>query len=165
MSLPPRAIWIYALKCVCAGALAFAFAWLLHAPDFPWFLVSVVLVLSPDAKEALPLALTRIKANAIGAGASLLFLLLGPPGPASVCAAFGVTVLLCHAFKAMAGSRSALAAVIIVMLHEPGPGGHLWAAALERLLSVAAGCVAGLLVTVAFHRAVGVAGGILIGEE
>ncbi|HXC64331.1 MAG TPA: hypothetical protein VNZ67_08230, partial [bacterium] len=60
-------------------------------------------------------------------------------------------------FKAMAGSRSALAAVVILMLREPGA--HVWDGALGRLLSVAAGCVAGLLITLAFHRALGVVEG------
>jgi hypothetical protein len=50
----------------------------------------------------------------------------------------------------MAGSRSALAAVVIIMLHEPG--GHFWDAALQRAGSVVAGCFLGLVITFAFHR-------------
>jgi uncharacterized membrane protein YgaE (UPF0421/DUF939 family) len=140
---------------VCAGILGFCLNGLFQGADFPWFLVSVVLVLSPDSKEALPLALSRVKANAVGAAASFLCLLLlkGLPNAVTVCAALGLAVLLCHPFKARAGSRSALAAVIIILFHEPGQ--HLWQAAVERFLSVAAGCLAGLVVTVLFHRALG----------
>ena len=50
----------------------------------------------------------------------------------------------------MAGSRSALAAVAIIILHEPGP--HLWDAAAERAAMVIAGCLLGLLITFVFHR-------------
>jgi uncharacterized membrane protein YgaE (UPF0421/DUF939 family) len=153
----PRPIWIYALKCVLAAAICFSLAWLLNSADFIWFLISVMLVLSPDSQDALPLALTRIKANAIGAAASLIFLFLGLPQAVGVCAALAVAVLLCHLLKAMAGSRSALAAVIILMLH--GPGAHVWDAALGRLLSVAAGCLSGFLITLAFHRVLGVVEG------
>ncbi|HXC63498.1 MAG TPA: FUSC family protein [bacterium] len=153
----PRPIWIYALKCVLAAAICFSLAWLLNPADFAWFLISVMLVLSPDGKEALPLALTRTKANAIGAASSLVFLLLGLPQAVGVCAAIALAVLLCHLFKAMAGSRSALAAVIILMLREPGA--YLWDAALGRFASVAAGCLAGLLITLLFHRALGVVEG------
>jgi uncharacterized membrane protein YgaE (UPF0421/DUF939 family) len=153
----PRPVWIYALKCVLAAAICFSLSRLLNSADFIWILISVMLVLSPDGKEALPLALTRIKANAIGASASLIFLFLGLPQAVGVCAAVAVAVLLCHLFKAMAGSRSALAAVIILMLREPGA--HVWDAALGRLCSVAAGCAAGLLITLAFHRALDVVEG------
>jgi len=153
----PRAVWIYALKCVLAAAICFSLSWLLNTADFMWFLISVMLVLSPDGKDALHLALTRTKANAIGAAASLVFMFLGLPQALGVCAAVAVAVLLCHLFKAMAGSRSALAAVVILMLREPGA--HVWDGAMGRLLSVAAGCLAGLLITLAFHRALDVVEG------
>jgi uncharacterized membrane protein YgaE (UPF0421/DUF939 family) len=163
MRLPPKEIVLYAAKAVCAGALSFGLAWAFRIPDFPWYLVSVVLVLSPNAKDALPLAITRIEANAAGAAASFFLLLLGLPDPVAVCAAIGLTVLLCHYFRVMAGSRSALAAVVIIMMREPGA--HLWLAALERLLSVAAGCLSGLAVTYLFHRALGPLAKAQIGEE
>ena len=34
--------------------------------EIGWSLISVMLVLSPDSKEAIPLALSRIKANLTG---------------------------------------------------------------------------------------------------
>jgi len=50
----------------------------------------------------------------------------------------------------MAGSRSALAAAVIIMLHEPGA--HPWDAAVKRAASVIAGCILGLAITLVFHR-------------
>jgi uncharacterized membrane protein YgaE (UPF0421/DUF939 family) len=106
--------------------------------------------LSPDSKEAIPLAVNWIKANMTGGAASLLSLLLGPPSPALVSLAMGLTIALCYLFKVMNSSRTALAAVVIVMFH--GAGAHVWDTPLERVISVVVGCLPGLLVTYAFHR-------------
>jgi uncharacterized membrane protein YgaE (UPF0421/DUF939 family) len=66
-----------------------------------------------------------------------------------VSLAFVITIVLCSAFKVMAGARSALAAAIIVILH--GSREHLFYTSLERVLSVCIGCALGLVVTLAFH--------------
>jgi len=46
-------------------------------------------------------------------------------------------------------TRSALAATIIVTLHESGK--HIWDAAFERVVAVVAGCLLGLIITFIFH--------------
>jgi uncharacterized membrane protein YccC len=68
---------LYITKCVAAVSLIYLLSYLFHYPDVGWCLISAVLVLSPNAKEALPLALTRIATNLVGS-ASILLCLLGP---------------------------------------------------------------------------------------
>jgi uncharacterized membrane protein YccC len=140
---------LYFAKCVAGGVFAFLVAYILDYPDISWFLISIVLVLSPDSNDAIPLAVTRIKANLAGGASSLLLLLIGPPNVITVCAAFVLTISLCYLFKVSAGSRSALAAVVIIMLH--GEVVHPWDAALVRVISVIGGCLTGLLITFLFH--------------
>ena len=50
----------------------------------------------------------------------------------------------------MNASRTALVAVTIIMLHPTEA--HVWDNALERVVSVVAGCIVALVITLAFHR-------------
>lgn len=120
-----------------------------HYGDIGWCLISVMLVLSPDGRDSLTLAITRIKANLAGVGVGVCFLLMGLPNMWLIASALVVTLAICYLLKLDAGIRSALAATIIIMMHESGK--HLWDTALERIVSVLAGCVLGLLITTIFH--------------
>jgi len=122
---------------------------IINYKDVAWCLISVILVLSPDGKDSLPLAFTRIKANFVGASVGLLCLLISPNNMWILSAALTITLALCYFFKFDTAMRSALAATVIIMLHEEGK--HLWDTALERVIAVMAGCVLGLLITFAFH--------------
>ena len=140
---------IYAAKCVTATLIVFTLSSLLNYRDVGWCLISVILVLSPDGKDSLPLAFTRIKANLVGASVGLLCLLISPTNMWILSAALAVTLSLCYFFKFDTAVRSALAATIIIMLHDEGK--HLWDTALERVIAVVAGCTLGLLITFTFH--------------
>jgi uncharacterized membrane protein YgaE (UPF0421/DUF939 family) len=144
-----KSLAIYAAKCVAGTLIVIGISSLLHYKDFIWALISVILVLSPDGKDTLDLAFIRIKANAIGASAGLLCLLICPANMWTISLALSVTLYVCYFFKLDAAARSALAATIIIMLHEEGK--HIWDTALERVIAVLAGCVLGLLITVVFH--------------
>lgn len=152
---------IYIAKAVTGAVIVFTLSAVLKYPDVNWCLISVVLVLSPESKEAIPLALTRIKANVSGGLVSLFCILLGQPNVYTISLAFILTISFCYLFKVMAGSRSALAAVIIIMLHKEGHDYILWVTVLERVISVIAGCILGLAITYAFHRNFGKAPEIL----
>jgi uncharacterized membrane protein YgaE (UPF0421/DUF939 family) len=118
-----------------------------------WFLISVMLVLSPDSAEAIKLALTRIYANIAGGSASLFCLLIMPINVFTICVAISITIVLCYWLKIMDGVKSAIAAAIIIMLHDMSYGNiHFWDATLQRILSVLAGCALGLLITLVFHQ-------------
>lgn len=142
---------VYIAKAVAGAVIVLILSKIFNYPDIAWCLISVELVLSPDNAEAIPLALTRMKANLSGGIVSLFCLLLGQPDVYTLSLAMILTILVCHMFKLMAGSRSAIAAVVIILLHKGGIGYSLWGTALERVISVIAGCALGLIITYAFH--------------
>jgi uncharacterized membrane protein YccC len=143
-------LFLYILKCITGWAVILILSEITGYKDISWCLISVLLVLSPDSKEAIPLAMSRIKANLTGALASAICLTLGQPTFITVSLAFILTIGFCHVAKIMASSRSAVVAVIIVMFHNAGH--HLWDNALERIVLVISGCLLGLLITYIFHR-------------
>jgi len=149
MNINFKRLLIYMGKCVTGALLVYLIAWLLDYNEYIWALISVMLVLSPDGTDAVSLAMSRIKANLVGAAAGLIMHTLHPPTVIMVCGGIAITVAACTLLKLEASTRSALAAAIIVALHEAGR--HIWDTALERVLGVLAGCLLGLLVTFIFH--------------
>jgi uncharacterized membrane protein YccC len=150
-------ILLYMIKCITGGIFVYILSLIFNYPDISWCLISVMLVITPDHKEAIPLAKIRIKANVIGSLAGLLCLVFGTWTITTLCLALVLTIVFCYIFKAMAGCRSALAAVIIVMLHQNQINYHMWSTALQRSLAVTAGCVIGLIITYVYHRGIGIA--------
>ena len=78
-------MFIYIAKCVsgvllCSLLTLFFSQWI----DYTWSLISVMLVLSPEGKDAVELSLTRIKANLVGASVGLLMLLSQIPWPCNL---------------------------------------------------------------------------------
>ena len=149
MSNRIKSLLIYAGKCVFATLVVFIASSLLNYKDIGWCLISVILVLSPDGKDALSLAFTRIKANLVGAGVGVLSLLISTTNMWILSMAVTVTLSLCYLLKFDTAMKSALAATIIIMLHEEGK--HIWDTAIERVIAVVSGCLLGLLITFIFH--------------
>lgn len=154
LSARNKTLAIYAAKCVagillCAPISIFLYQWV----DYTWSLISVVLVLSPEGKDALELALTRIKANFVGASTGILILLLQLPSPWNLGLGAVVSLFVCDRLKLNAGARSTLAAMIIILLHQEGTlaGTNVWDSALSRVVAVVFGCLLGLLITYVFH--------------
>ncbi len=148
-----KSLYFYISKCLTGCLIVFGVASLIDYRDFGWCIISVMLVLTPESKEALPLAITRIKANLIGGSVSVLCLLIAPANVFTICLAITITILGCYYFKLMDGSRAAIAAVIIIMLHGlEYKQVYFWSATIERVISVIAGCAIGLLVTLLFHK-------------
>ncbi len=142
---------LYALKCVAATGIVFLLAELVGHAEVAWCLVSAVLVLSPDSREAVPFTLARVGANLVGGACSLLGLLSGLPDVAAICLTYVATIAACAAVGLTASSRVALAAVTILMLQHR-PDVPLWRSVLERVVAVVVGCAVALLVTIAFDR-------------
>jgi len=140
---------IYAAKCATGCLAVFILSSLFNYRDIGWSLISVMLVMSADGKDSMQLALTRIKANIIGACVGVLCLLIMQPNMWLITIALIITLALCYLLKLDAGIRSALAATIIILLHEEGK--HLWDTAIQRIIAVLAGCVLGLIITFIFH--------------
>ena|SRR5436190_5264200 len=146
-------ILLYILKCITGCIIVFSLSYFFHYPDISWCIISVMLVLTPESKEAIPLAVTRIKANLIAGVLSLLCLLLLSPNAVTIILTIVLTILACYKLNIMSGSRAAIAAVIIIMLHGmANEERFFWTVTLERIGSVIIGCVIGLLITILFHR-------------
>jgi len=150
MSLRNKNLIVYAGKCVVGILLCFVVSLFFKSwIDYPWSLISVVLILSPEGKDALELAITRIKANFVGATTGALMLLTQLPSPWNIALGAAVSLFACDRFNLNTGARSTLAAMIIILLHPEGT--HLWDSALSRVSAVVVGCLIGLLVTFVFH--------------
>src|SRR5262249_14260869 len=145
MSAQRQALMIYIIKCVAGTLAVFAISTLIHYKNLAWALISVVLVLSPERDDTIKIAFNRIKANAIGAGIGMLCLLTGYSNMWTICLAVAITLIASHFLNLDTSTRTALAATIIIMLHQPGT--HLWNTAVDRLVAVMAGGGLGLLVT------------------
>lgn len=150
MSIRNKTFIIYAGKCVAGVLLCFVVSLFFESwIDYPWSLISVVLILSPEGKDALDLAITRIKANFVGATTGVLMLLTQLPPPWNIALGAVISLFACDRLKLNTGARSTLAAMIIILLHHEGT--HLWDSALSRVSAVVVGCLIGLLVTFVFH--------------
>ena len=110
-------------------------------------LISTLLVLSADGKDSVTLAMTRIKANVLGATVGVICLLFFPANGWLITSA--ITLSFCYLFKPDARICSAIAAPIIIMLHEEGK--HVWDTAIERVIAVFVGCISALVITFIFH--------------
>lgn len=109
-----------------------------------------MLVIAPDGKDSNSLAFDRIKANVLGSSVGLLLFLIHIPNLFLICIGVIVTIAIGMLLKLNTALRSALSALIIVMIHEEGQN-STWHIALERMVCVIIGCVIGLLITVAFN--------------
>ncbi|PUZ20115.1 Fusaric acid resistance protein-like [Chitinophaga costaii] len=140
---------IYMAKCVTGVVIVYLLSYLMHYNDKIWCLISVLLVLSPDGNDAMQLALSRIKANAVGVSVGFLVLWVCASNVYSMMIGVAVTTLACSLLKLEAATRSALAATIIILTHEAGH--HIWDTTVERFMAVMIGCLLGMLITVVFH--------------
>jgi len=145
-----KSFFVYAGKCITGALTVFIVGKLINYSDVAWCLISVMLVLSPDGRDSVPLALTRIKANFTGVAVGVFFLWVSMSNMWLISAGLLMTLALCYLMQLDTGIRSALAATIIIMLHEEGR--NLWEAAFERIISVIAGCLLALAITFLFHN-------------
>jgi uncharacterized membrane protein YgaE (UPF0421/DUF939 family) len=113
-------------------------------------MISVVLVIAPDGKDSNRLAVDRIKANVLGSSVGLLLFLIRIPNLFLICIGVMVTIAIGTLLKLHSALRSALSALVIVMIHEEGQNSS-WHIALERMGCVIIGCIVGLLITLAFN--------------
>jgi len=145
-----KTLGVYILKCVSGILLcSFLSVYLSQWIDYSWSLISVVLVLSPEGTDSVELAMTRIKANLVGAAVGMLLLFSRVSSPWNIALGAALALFVCYQLKLNAAARSTLAAVIIILLHHEGA--NLWSAAISRVCAVITGCVLGLIITYIFH--------------
>lgn len=138
----------YALECL-VGTIIGYYLYLWHPIVGAWSLLSIILVLSPDRKDALHLALNRIKANLIGSSTGLALFAFLPMGLMSICLGVMLSLIFCKLLKLEVASRTAMISVIIVTMHEPGQ--YFWEVAVERAAGVFLGCLVGVILTYVFY--------------
>lgn len=149
MTPEKRSTAVYIAK-VASGVLAcYLIARLVPRVDYIWALISVVLVLSPEGKDARELAVMRIKGNIVGCLVGVLFLFAEIANPVHIIAGAAVALFICHRLKILEAARSTLAALVITLMHTQGI--NPWEAGLTRVAAVIAGCIVALGVTYLFH--------------
>lgn len=142
--------FIYILKCVLGASICYALYRSFPNHQFSWSIVSVLLVIAPESADSIRLAYDRMKANILGASVGMTVFIVHTPEFISLCVAVVTTILLATFIKLGGASRSALAALAIVLIQENEK--NTWRSALERMGCVVTGCIVGLLVTVVFSK-------------
>jgi uncharacterized membrane protein YccC len=143
------AIFFYMLKCLVSLSVGYILYVSFPNHLFYWTLISILIVTAPDPKDSVKFAFDRMKANIIGSITGLLLFVIN--GPVLLLMATGVvmTIAICSQLKLITVSRTALAAMLIVMIREKN--GNDWKIALERMGCVIMGCVIVLVVTIFFN--------------
>jgi uncharacterized membrane protein YgaE (UPF0421/DUF939 family) len=137
---------LYLLKCLIGVLICYVFYVEIPAYPFVWAVVSVVIAISPDNSNKQ--AYDRITANLIGCAVGLALFPIPLPVWLELCLGIVLTIVIGSALKKTEALRSALAAVVIVLLNERE--NRQWYLPLERVVCVVAGCVVALLVTLLF---------------
>ena len=136
---------VYAIRCIIGFLIGYVLY--LEFPEFElyWTIISILLVISPEGKDSRRLTVERVKANLVGSSVGLLCFML--PAPEVVLMVLGIVlgILICYLFDLMNVARTAVVALIIVLIHEQETMTPF--AAIERFVSVTLGCLIGLAVT------------------
>jgi uncharacterized membrane protein YccC len=138
-------VCIYTVKCLVGFSIGYFLIREIPDHEMNWTLLSILLVLSPDDKDAKRLAIERMKANLIGSSVGWLCYIIYKPNLYIILFGVVVTIAVCYFFKLMTVTRTALAALIIVFIYEQKSAS--WYSAIERLLCVVGGCIIGVCIT------------------
>src|ERR1700738_55267 len=113
-------LFIYILECIIGFCGSYSLYKLFPLRQFYWSMISTVLVIAPDGKGSEQLAFDRMKANVLGSSIGLLLFLIHQPNLFLISIAVMLTIAIGTYLKLNTALRSALAAVVIVMVHEEG---------------------------------------------
>jgi uncharacterized membrane protein YgaE (UPF0421/DUF939 family) len=143
-------LFIYMFECIIGLCISYTLYKCFPQHQFYWCMISTVLVIAPDSKGSNQLAFDRMKANILGSSIGLLLFLIHQPNLFLISIAVMLTILVGTLLKLNTALRSALAAVVIVMIHEEGKN-STWHIAIERMACTIIGCLIGLLITLVFN--------------
>ncbi|SFI67669.1 Fusaric acid resistance protein-like [Kaistella treverensis] len=138
-------IIIYIFRCWVGFTIGF---WLMKQfPNFDlfWALLSIMLVISPEGKDSPRLTMERVKANLIGALSAFVVIAVPVDIFYRILVGILIAALLCNLFNLLNVSRTAVVAIIIILIEKPNDG---FMASIDRFLSVLVGCTIGLLVVI-----------------
>lgn len=147
MKLLDLATLLYIIKCIVGIIICFILYKQFPQYPFYWSLVSVAITISPDSSNKL--AYDRIIANSLGCAVSLCLYPINAPSLILLCAGVAITILLGTVLKITTVLRTAIAALVIVIITEQEHKSYL--IALERVGCVIIGCTVALGVTLIFN--------------
>ena len=140
---------IYLIKCIIGTIVCYG----LYAafPEYPfyWSIISCLLVFSQENDREL--ALNRIRANFLGSSVGLAVYFFPIPHVVMFCLGVAFTIMLGILLKIEPTIRSALAAVIIVIINE-NKADTAWLVSLQRAGCVLLGCLIALFISMFFNR-------------
>lgn len=137
---------IYVFRCLIGFLIGYQLYLQFPKYEAYWTLLSIILVISPEAKDAKRLSVERFKSNLIGSIVGLVCFYIYEPNVYLMLLGIVLTAVVCYLFQLMNVARTAIVAFIIVTIHEQTQLSSL--AAIYRFISVTIGCLIGLSVTV-----------------
>lgn len=138
----------YIVKCLLGSLICYTLYRLFPEHQFQWSIISLLLVIAPEEKDSFRLSIDRMKANIIGATIGLAAILMCGLNVMVLLISVSGTILFCSFIKLGNASRSALAALIIVLTDEEHMAGGI--SAYERMFCVVAGCIIAMAITYIF---------------
>lgn len=139
---------VYITKCILGLIITYSIYITFPQHQFFWSVISVLLAFSPDDKDAKKVAYDRMKANILGSCVGMALFLIHLPNLFIMGMGVALTIIVATLLNIQSTTRSALAAVIIVLLYEQENAS--WHMALERMICVIVGCLIALLLTLLF---------------
>ncbi|MFV5689746.1 FUSC family protein [Flavobacterium sp. ZT3R25] len=137
---------IYGFKCIIGFLIGYQLYLGFPQYELYWTMLSIILVISPEAKDARRLSIERFKSNLIGSGIGLFCYFIHAPNVYMLLLGIVLSISTCYLFKLMNVARTAIVALIIVLIHEQTQ--MSWIGAVERFISVTTGCFIGLSITI-----------------
>ncbi|TRX12289.1 FUSC family protein [Flavobacterium gawalongense] len=137
---------IYGFKCIIGFLIGYQLYLSFPQYELYWTMLSIILVISPEAKDARRLSIERFKSNLIGSGIGLFCYFIHAPNVYMLLLGIILSIATCYFFNLMNVARTAIVALIIVLIHEQTQ--MSWIGAVERFISVTTGCFIGLSITI-----------------
>lgn len=143
---------VYLAKCLIGLVITYSIYEKFPQHQFFWSVISVLLAFSPDDKDAKKVAYDRMKANVLGSVIGMIIFVIHVPNLLFNCIGVLLTIVIATALNIQATTRSAMAAVIIVLLYEKENSS--WHMAMERMFCVILGCLIALIITLLFDMVI-----------
>ena len=134
----------YSIKVFVGFAIGYGCLSLYNNHDLFWMLLSIILVISPEEEDSKRLTVERVKSNFIGSLAGLATWFLPLPILYKTILAIIVALLTCRILNLLKVARTSIVTVLIVLIESKTDDSL---APLHRFVSVAVGCLIGLLVS------------------
>ena len=134
----------YVIRCLIGFLIGYLLILYFSGIDLFWALLSIILVISPEENKAKQLTIDRFKSNFLGSLSGLIVFFIEIEDVYKVILGIIVTCVLCRLFDLLNVARSAIVALLIILLEHKGDG---IMSPIMRFSSVALGCFIGLAVT------------------